>query len=284
MSDPGTLSVPEIFQGQPCVRLHHASGDSALVALHGGQVLSWTAGGIERLYLSPKAVMDGKTAIRGGVPVCFPQFNQRGSLAKHGFVRNLPWVAEPAQSEGEATVAVFSLHSDAATHALWPHDFAARLVVRLSAGGLQLDFSVDNTGTAPLEFTVALHSYFRVAAIADVRVDGLEGQPVWDSLTDTHAVQAGPVYFTQEFDCVYQAAANPLTLVDGVTGLRIAQSPNLGQTVVWNPGAILCGKLADMPPDGYKHMVCVEAAQIDAPVAVAAGACWAGWQHLSVAG
>ncbi|WP_204249990.1 D-hexose-6-phosphate mutarotase [Rhodoferax koreensis] len=272
------ISQNEIFQGQPCMRLSHASGDSALVALHGGHVLSWTAGGIERLYLSPKAVMDGKTAIRGGVPVCFPQFNQRGPLAKHGFARNLPWTAEVDGDKG-----VFTLQSNATTRALWPHDFKAKLAVSLSAGGLQLDFSVDNTGTAPLEFTVALHTYFRVAAIAEVSLEGLDGRPVWDSVADTHAVQDGAVRFTQEFDCVYQAAANPLKLNDGQTSLHIAQSANLGQTVVWNPGAELCARLADMPADGYQNMLCVEAAQIDAPVSLAAGMHWAGWQQLTVA-
>jgi glucose-6-phosphate 1-epimerase len=277
MSEPGVLSTSEIFQGQPCVRLQHASGDSALVALHGGQVLSWKAGGVERLYLSPKAAMDGKTAIRGGVPICFPQFNQRGPLAKHGFARNLPWTAG-----GDGTTAAFSLASDDATRAIWPHDFEASLAVRLSAGGLQLEFSVRNTGQTALEFTVALHSYFRVAAIGDVRLDGLAGQPVWDSLTDSHSQQAGEVRFTQEFDSVYQAAPKPLTLTDGRSTLHIAQSASFGQTVVWNPGAALCAKLADMPADGYQHMVCVEAAQIDAPVPWPGGGSWTGWQHLSV--
>jgi glucose-6-phosphate 1-epimerase len=282
MSDAAARSGIETFEGQPCVRLRHASGDSVLVALHGGHVLSWTAAGAERLYLSPKAVMDGKTAIRGGVPVCFPQFNQRGPLAKHGFARNLPWVAGASTSDGQATTAVFTLQSSDATRAMWPHDFVARLTVSLSAGGLRLEFAVDNTGAAPLEFTVALHSYFRVAEIAEVALDGLDGRPVWDSVADTHAVQAGAVRFTQEFDCVYQAAAKPLLLEDGAARLQIAQSANLGQTVVWNPGEALCARLADMPADGYRHMLCVEAAQIDAPVPLAPGAQWAGWQQLSV--
>ena len=282
MSDPSALSTTEVFQGQPCVRLHHASGDSALVALHGAQVLSWKSGGVERFYLSPKAVMDGKTAIRGGVPICFPQFNQRGPLVKHGFARNLPWTADGARQDGDTTVAIFGLASDAVTRAMWPHDFAAHREVRLSAGGLLLEFSVENTGTTALEFTLALHSYLRVAAIADVRLGGLEVQPVWDSLTDTHATQVGPVRFTQEFDAVYQAAPQPLTLTDGQTTLHIAQSPGFGQTVVWNPGAALCAKLADMPADGWQHMVCVEAAQIDAPVPLAPGATWTGWQQLTV--
>ena len=281
MSEAGAPSAFETFAGQPCVRLRHPGGDTALVALQGGQVLSWVAGGTERLYLSPNAVMDGKTAIRGGVPVCFPQFNQRGPLVKHGFARNMPWAAGDGPVDGESTSAVFTLVSSEATRALWPHDFVARLAVRLSAGGLRLDFSVDNAGEAALEFTLALHTYIRVAEIGGVRLQGLSGRPVWDSVADTHAEQFGDVRFEREFDCVYQAAAQPLTLRDGAQTLRIAQSANFGQTVVWNPGEALCAKLADMPADGYRHMLCVEAAQIDAPVAVAAGGHWAGWQQLS---
>ena len=84
-----------MVQGQPCIRLDTDHGDSALVALHGAQVLSWTVAGRERLYLSPRALFDGRSAIRGGIPLCFPQFNQRGPLPKHGFARNLAWQPLP---------------------------------------------------------------------------------------------------------------------------------------------------------------------------------------------
>ena len=283
MADPGPLSATEVIHGQPCVRLRLENGDAALVALHGAQVLSWTAGGVERLYLSPKAVMDGQAAIRGGIPLCFPQFNQRGPLVKHGFARHLRWVPGPVRVEGPEIVAEFGLTHSEASLAVWPHAFAATLAVRLGAGRLQLEFSVHNTGGVALNFTLALHSYLRVGDIAGVRLDGLYGQPVWDSVADQRTQQAGPPRFAGEFDRVYQAAAGPLMLSDAAHKLRIAQSPNFGQTVVWNPGAAHCATLADMPPDGYRHMLCVEAAQIDARVDLAASARWAGWQSMTVA-
>jgi len=74
----------------------------------------------------------------------------------------------------------------------------------------------------------------------------------------------------------------PLQLHDEQGALEISQSPSMGQTVVWNPGPALCAQLADMPPDGYQHMLCVEAAQIDTPVLLAAGSQWIGWQELRV--
>ena len=62
------------------------------VAEQGAQVLSWVSDGRERLFLSPRSALDGSAPIRGGVPVCWPQFNQRGDLPKHGFARHLPWL------------------------------------------------------------------------------------------------------------------------------------------------------------------------------------------------
>lgn len=69
------------FHGQPALRLATASGARAVVALQGAQVLSWTPpGGEERLYLSPQAVFDGRTAVRGGPQQ--PQRRLRGR--RHG--------------------------------------------------------------------------------------------------------------------------------------------------------------------------------------------------------
>ena len=127
-SDTGTVVNTEVFHGQPCLRLQLPCGDSALVALHGAQVLSWVAGGCERLYLSPQAVFDGQAAIRGGIPLCFPQFNQRGPLAKHGFARNLPWQALAGAGSDQT---VLRLTDNAQTRAWWPHAFAAELALTL---------------------------------------------------------------------------------------------------------------------------------------------------------
>lgn len=266
------------LHGQPCLRLQLAGGDSALLALHGAQLLSWVAGGQERLYLSPQARFDGQAAIRGGVPLCFPQFNQRGPLPKHGFARNQAWSVLAQQADG----VTLELEDDARSRRLWPQQFRTQLRITLASGALQLDWRVENTGAQPLCFTAALHSYLRVADIAQARLLGLDGCARWDALRDAHSLQAGAITFDGEYDSVLQAAAAALCLQDGVARLHISQSPSLGQTVVWNPGAELCAQLPDMPADGYRHMLCVEAAQIDQSVSLAPGACWTGWQKLQI--
>ena len=280
---PENTATSEVFAGQPCVRLRLDADNQVLVALHGGHVLSWVAKGTEQLYLSPRSLLDGRSAIRGGVPVCFPQFNERGPLPKHGFARNLPWVAGDALQDANGVVQLLlTLDSSPATLALWPHTFRLQLMLTLALGSLALDVSVDNTGSAPLSFMLALHTYFRVADIAQTRVDGLDGCASWDSLVDVHSHQQGAIHFTGEFDRVFTAAAAPLQFTDGHKTVQVAQTASLGNTVVWNPGAAKCATLADMPPDGFVQMLCIEAAQIDTPVTLAAGARWVGGQFLAL--
>lgn len=272
----------ERFQGQPCRRIRLACGDTALVALQGAQVLSWISGGRERLFLSPANHWDGRSPIRGGIPVCFPQFNARGSLPKHGFARNLPWQAEVPSEEPDHAQCVCTLAASPDTLAIWPQPFEARLQLDLRPGQLQVTLSVHNTGQTPLRFSGALHTYLAVDDIALAQLSGLGGQPEWDSLADVHALAAPTLRFDAEFDRVYGAAANPLLLHDGAHQLEIAQSPDWADTVVWNPGQIKCAAMADMAPDGFSHMLCVESAQVFNPVEVPVAGRWNGWQSLRV--
>ncbi|SFF10301.1 glucose-6-phosphate 1-epimerase [Paracidovorax wautersii] len=276
-----------LFHGQPAWQMALPGGDRVVVAAQGAQVLSWTtADGTERLFLSPRSVFDGHTAIRGGVPVCFPQFNQRGPLPKHGFARNLPWQLSGSgeAADGQGRFLRLSLADSEATRRWWPdQSFAAELAVTLRPGALRVELSAHNPGTTAWDFTAALHTYLRVDDIATVRLDGLDGCARWDAVADVHGVQHGPVSFEGEYDSVFAAAPAPLQVQPAAGGrLSIAQGAEWDNTVVWNPGATRCAALADMPADGYRHMLCVEAACIDRPVAMAPGARWSGWQQLQV--
>jgi len=272
----------ETFRGLATHTLTLPCGDELRVALHGAHVLSWVAQGRERLYLSPDSVMDGHAAIRGGVPVCFPQFNQRGPLPKHGFARNLPWALKASESKPECASLTLLLSDGPLTRAYWPQAFEAQFSVELTPRSLLMTLKVVNRDTQALEMTGALHSYLAVDDIAQVVLRGLQGQAEWDSLTDSHAQAAPELHFEGEFDRVYEATPRPLLLQDGANRLHIEQSPTWLNSVVWNPGADQCARMTDLPDHGYQHMLCVEAAQVDAPVKVSPQATWQGWQRLTV--
>ena len=297
--------VQAVHQRQPCLRLTLPEGDSALVSLFGAQVLSWqTANGTEHLYLSPKAVFDGANPIRGGVPICFPQFNQRvlqsRALAKHGFARTLPWhlqgsttavdEANDAANDGANAQLTLTLTDDdlpATVRAIWPYQFLATLTVRLRPGQLRIDIAVQNTGSLPWPFALAMHSYLRVDDIGTTELHGLQGKRYWDAIThldepsSTQVQDAEPIRFAGEMDRVYQQTPSALRLQLARHSIRIEQATGFSETVVWTPGALLCAQLADLPADGYRQMLCVEAAKIDRPILLAAAESWHGWQQFS---
>ena len=288
-------------RGQPCVEISLPQGDRACIALHGAHVLSWqTADGKEQLYLSSAAKFDGVSPIRGGVPVCFPQFNQRTlggqPLPKHGFARTQPWTVLAIEQTDTRAQARLQLCSNDTTRAIWPHEFAAILTVQLDPGHLHVSFEVQNTGPQSWLFALALHTYLQVDDISQTCLQGLQGLAYWDAVEnltqpDIRQTQpldgaAGALAFKAETDRVYEGvhhkADATLQLQHAGATLQISQSPNLSEIVVWNPGAALCASIEDLPNDGYRHMLCVEAACINSPVRLAAGQRWSGWQALEV--
>ena len=275
------------FQGQDAIVLTTPDGARATVLLHGGHVVAWNpAGAGEQLYLSPKSGYAPGQAIRGGVPVIFPQFNARGPLQRHGFARNKPWQMVSARRASDHAVALLRLTDDASSRASWPHAFVLELQVRIAANTLEMRLSCRNTGATPFTFTSALHTYLRVDALSATRFHGLAGLPYWDAVADTTQTQQEEWLLPGgDLDRVYYGVQRDLLLHE-LRGahqrqLQIRQQ-GFSDAVLWNPDAQKCAALADMPPDGYKYMLCVEAACIAQPVQLAPGERWEGTQQLQL--
>ena len=233
-------------QGNDAVELIAPDGARATVLLHGGHLLSWVpAGAQEQLYVSPKTSYAPGVAIRGGVPVIFPQFSATGPLQRHGFARNKQWQLVMAETGADDALAVLRLTDDADTRKLWPHAFELELSLRISGRELQIELACEK----------------KVQRVQLVLPSG-------------------------ELDRIYHRVRDELTLKERLASserrLHISQQ-GFADAVLWNPGAAKCATLADMPADGYKQMLCVEAACIEQPVHLAPGADWVGMQTLVLA-
>lgn len=277
------FAAPEAFWDFPGQRLTLPNGDSVLVTAYGAQPVSWQAGGRERLFAASRGGQPSPWPMRAGVPLCWPQFNQRGTLPKHGFARNLNWqmAGVKTSNPNEATLS-FTLVSDAAARALWPHDFQLTHTITLRPGQLHFELEVFNPDAVPLSFTGAQHTYLALDDIDNTTLSGLQGAPEWDALLDRHQTAGAPEPLGQGLDRVYKWGTAPLLLADGAHRMQIEKSASWAEVVVWNPGAALCAKLPDMAPTDYRHMLCVEAAQVDGAVVVPPGERWSGWQTLTV--
>jgi len=271
------------FHGLDALQLRATDGASAVVSLHGAQVLSWIpAGGEERLFLSDRANFDGRAPIRGGIPVCFPQFSGLGDLPKHGFARTRAWRVTQQQAENDHALATLELEDDEETRKLWPHAFKAELTLLVADDRLDVELGVLNTGDAPIRFTAALHSYLRVREVEEAVLEGLYGHEYRDAAHgDEIKKDTGPeLRVDDEVDRVYHDVKRSLLLRDGKRSVGINAEGGFPDVVVWNPWESLTKTLGDMAPSAFRRMLCVEAAAARNPVTVAPGDEWWGRQTL----
>ncbi len=260
---PGAVRFTERYGGP--VALLQAGGASIVIALQGAQVLSYVPANMsEVLWLSPVAKFGTGKAVRGGVPVCWPWFGPHpGDTTQpaHGFVRSAPWtVTGSAASQNRARLV---LAFDASTNLQtgWPHRALAELEITLS-DALTISLSTENRGSDDLEITQALHTYLAVGDIGGVTAEGFEGRPYLDQLAPgPMRNDAEPVRVTGEIDRIYQECEGPVFVTDEKSArrIRIAKTGSRS-TVLWNPWVEKSARLGDMGKEGYRRMLCVEAA------------------------
>lgn len=241
-----------------------ASGE---MYLHGAHVTSWQPRGAEEvLFVSPKSRYENGRAIRGGVPICFPWFADRAdnrSAPPHGFVRTKAWQLESIERAANAVAVSMFTASDADTATWWPADF--RLVYRATFGPeLRLELVVSNTGSTPLRFEEALHAYFRVGQIKQVRLQGLNNVQFLDK-TDRNRqqTQQGPLAIVSETDRVYLNTRSAIELEDQSLRRRITVAKeNSLTTVVWNPWVEKAQAMSDLGAAQWEQMVCIETSNV----------------------
>ena len=265
--------------------LRASDGASTRIASHGAHVCSWIpAQGQEQLFLSQRSAFTPDSAIRGGIPVIFPQFATLGPLPRHGFARTARWKLQSNEMHADGSaVAVFCLQENIARLRIWPHVFTASLTVRVHANTLQVSLAIENRGDTSFCFTAALHSYFALADLAQARLHGLQGVVYRDSLCDRNDVLETAEYLhnIQEIDRIYGPLSQPLRLEQAHQQLQI-DSSGFTDAVVWNPGASGAVKLPDLEVGEEQRMLCVEAAVIHQPVVLAPGARWNGSQTMTL--
>ncbi|KAJ4802017.1 Galactose mutarotase-like superfamily protein [Rhynchospora pubera] len=273
-------------------------GWSAEVYLYGGHVTSWKSSqGEELLFLSSKALFEPPKAIRGGIPICFPQFSNLGSQQGHGFARNRLWALDahpqldPPPNATAAFVDLILSPSPSPSHddfKAYPHSFEYRLRVQLGpAGLLTLTSRVRNTNSdgKPFSFTFAYHTYFSVSDISEVRVEGLETLDYLDNLQDRSRFteQGDAITFEGELDRIYLEAPRKIAILDHEKNRTfLVVKDGLPDAVVWNPWDKKAKAMSDFGDEEYKHMVCVEAAAIEDPVTLKPTEEWTGRLQLSL--
>jgi glucose-6-phosphate 1-epimerase len=264
---PGIAQVISGSGGLPKIAVTTPSA-SAEIYLHGAQVTSWQPAGTEDvIFLSEHSRWQDGHAIRGGIPICFPWFRAKADnplAPAHGFVRTREWrLGSVTVAEDGSVIVVCSTESDEATRRWWPSEF--RLVNRVTISEtIRLELTATNSGSDPLSFEEALHTYFRVGDAENVRVRGLDQTTYLDNADgNRQKVQSGDLSFAAITDNAYLNTHGPAALIDSTLHRTIlTEKENSASTVVWNPWQQGAASLSDLGNDEWRRMICVEASNI----------------------
>lgn len=270
------------YAGHRCLQLCSVHG-TATISIHGAQLLSWVpTGQSDVFWLSPEALLE-PAAIRGGVPVCWPWFASQGmpiGAMAHGPVRTRLWdvaaadtgdTSDSADTDQPLCVTLTPSPGLTPDDSLWRYGAGLQLSLRVELSHtLTQTLTTYNLGEQPFVLTQALHSYFAVTDSRQVQISGLENRPYDCKLSGAqNASHPGIWQLDQACDRVYQqnpaATQHRYTLSDPVAGRQIHLTTQGSQSVVvWNPGAATAAQMADVPNDGWRHFVCIEAANAGA--------------------
>ncbi|WVZ22394.1 hypothetical protein V8G54_000938 [Vigna mungo] len=293
--------------------LREVRGFSAEIYLYGGQVTSWKNDlGEELLFVSSKNNFKPPKSIRGGIPICFPQFSNHGSLQQHGFARNRFWSLDPnpppfpTATTNRAFIDLILKHSEDDAK-LWPHRIALG-----PAGDLLMTSRIRNTNTdgKSFTFTFAYNTYFYVTDIrsisnyialgfmtcvvckiivtirmgSEVRIEGLETLDYLDNLKNRERFteQGDAITFESEVDKVYLSTPTKIAIIDHERKRTfVLRKDGLPDAVVWNPWDKKAKSISDLGDDEYKNMLCVQAACVENPITLKPGEEWKGRQEIS---
>ncbi|MGF1720300.1 D-hexose-6-phosphate mutarotase [Vibrio kyushuensis] len=249
--------------GVKIVRVIHEKA-TAGIALHGGHVVSFKPQGQEDLiWMSDKAIFDGKAALRGGIPVCWPWFGRIAAPA-HGFARSSEWELVEHRENDNGVIVSLGLVPSEATLNIWPHQFEARLNVEIS-DTLKVTLDVTNTDDHAWTFSGALHTYLNLGDVRESSTTGM-GDEYIDSLQANKICQGdSELVLTDTIDRVY---TKPEALIQ-INDLKLQRSITVeneghNSAVLWNPWAEGATAMGDMSDDGYLGFLCVEST-VNAP-------------------
>ncbi|GMH92509.1 hypothetical protein TL16_g12369 [Triparma laevis f. inornata] len=230
-------------------------------------------------------------SIRGGVPICFPQFGRTSDKTspQHGWARLNTWtlnsqtstsVSMSISSTSPSTTAGRPIDGHWPPNSTCPYSTDLNLTVSLTdSGDLSYSLKIINNLETTAPFQCLLHNYYNFS-FDDGKITGLENYECIDT-QPRGSEGKGMAYFTQgpepieldgEVDRIFhppsgkdnleiQLNSSAISLKTVIITCSASSSTSSSiplSTVVWNPYIKKAKEMGDFDDDGYKSMVCVE--------------------------
>ena len=228
-------------------------------------------------------------SIRGGVPVCFPQFGHVHDKIspQHGWARLQKWTLLES-TERSVTMTITSAENQKPGRpdgGMWPANegcpYRARLTLTVSLtdlGALSYVMKIKNESSVTMPYQMLFHNYFSVHAEAeDFGVSGLSGYEVINTQPrgregmgmDYGTQGEGKIVVDGEVDRIFHGKGPVLASIargggEGEISVEVTAEPAKNVScVVWNPYVEKAKGMGDFDDDGWKGMICVEPGLID---------------------
>lgn len=219
----------------------------AKIALQGAHLFSWQPSHAKQdvLWISEIEPFKAGNAIRGGIPVCYPNFGNGldgKQKPSHGYARISSWDLSSYRIEPHAVYITLQLAQQAKIEMIL---------------GEQATLHFTKLDSEPSQ--LALHSYFNIADITQTKVSGLPTR-CFDKLTQHEQAVESPRKIAENIDCIY-TLQQPISVIDDNANQRQIEVEhiNASEIVLWNPWHQPTNGMSET---GYKTMVCVETARI----------------------
>jgi len=229
------------------------------------------------LWLSPSAQYKQGKPIRGGIPICWPWFGdldrnpaviqdqvkQQTPASAHGFARSLPWEIKSIHESCHHIEITLILTSNSASKELWPFDFELEATFTFSTK-LELKLRTTNTGIYSFCISQALHTYLPTEDIDRSYIHNAHSLTYIDALDNWNKKQqAGKISFNSETDRLYFFDNSNYSLrLETPNQSLLINNSNSQSAVIWNPWIEKSKRLSQFSPQDFKHMLCIETANV----------------------
>ncbi len=253
-----------------CIEINHPKFQ-ANICLQGAQLTCFKH--IEYgnlLWLSPEAQYKNGASVRGGIPICWPWFgavkfnpeavkNPIHSNNAHGFARQLPWSLQEVKESVHGVELTLQLRHNKDTLKIWPFEFELTCQFKLY-NNIEVLLHSKNLSTNAMAISQALHTYIPTENISDTKVLGAKNGQYIDALDEWQLKkQKGSIKFNQEVDRIYLGDNQYRILTPNK---HLILNSNSQSSIVWNPWIKKSQRLSQFPQNGYKHMLCIESANV----------------------
>ncbi|NVK38313.1 MAG: D-hexose-6-phosphate mutarotase [Gammaproteobacteria bacterium] len=250
-----------------CLQIEHPKF-FAEITLQGAQLTQFKHNNLgDFVWLSPDAIYQQGSSLRGGIPICWPWFGVLeknpaiitqvlpSGLGAHGFARNQNWRITDLNERVDGVTIALQLKDNEYTRSIWP--FAFELTCRFHLGDdIRMELVNYNSGDKPFAVSQALHTYFPVKNIERLKIHGANQHRYIDALDQWQSKQQhGPIEIKKEVDRIYLGV---IRYEWEDEHHQFTLTSNSESSVVWNPWIDKSLTLSQFPADGYQSMMCIE--------------------------